>query len=119
MQCPQCDSTHIRKNGSREGKQRYICADCKRQFLAVYEPPLGYSEKVKQECLELYVNGMGLRAIERVKRVHHTTIGLWVKQVGQMLPDARPEVEIPEVTELDELQTYVGSKKTRFGCGQR
>lgn len=119
MQCPQCDSTHNRKNGSIKGKQRYICTDCKRQFLAVYEPPKGYGEKVKQECLELYVSGMGLRAIERVKQVHHTTIGLWVKQVGQTLPDAPPELEISEVTELDELQTYVGLKKTRFGSGQR
>lgn len=114
MQCPQCDSTHSRKNGSRKGKQRYICADCKRQFLAVYEPPLGYGEKVKQECLKLYVNGMGLRAIERVKQVHHTTIGLWVKQVGQTLPDAPPELEIPEVTEQGRTPNLCRLKKNKI-----
>lgn len=27
--------------------------------------------------------------------------------------------EIPEVAELDELETFVGAKKTRFGYGQR
>jgi len=31
---------------------------------------------------EMYVNGVGLRAIERVKRIH-TAIGLWVKLVSQ------------------------------------
>jgi hypothetical protein len=33
------------------------------------------------------VNGMGFRAIERVKNVHHTTIINGVKQVGKLLPD--------------------------------
>jgi hypothetical protein len=38
---------------------------------------------VKQECLKMYLNGMGFRAIERVKGVHHTTVIYWVKQVGK------------------------------------
>ncbi len=25
MQCPECKSTHIRKNGHRRGKQNHIC----------------------------------------------------------------------------------------------
>ncbi len=119
MQCPKCSSTHIRKNGSRGGKQRYICADCQRQFLSVYEQPKGYSNVLKRECLELYLNGMGFRAIERVKQVHHTTIIYWVKQLGGRLPDAPAESKIPEVGELDELQTFVRSKKTKSGYGVR
>ncbi len=99
MECPQCNSTHVRKNGSRKGKQRYICADCQRQFLNIYEPRKGYSDDIKRECLELYLNGMGFRAIERVKHVHHTTIIYWVKQLGDRLPDAPAENNIPEVTE--------------------
>ena len=35
-------------------------------------PTLGYGEAIKRDCLKMYVNGMGLRAIERVKGVHHT-----------------------------------------------
>ena len=99
MQCPECSSTHIRKNGSRKGKQRYICADCQRQFLSVYEQQIGYSNDFKRECLELYLNGMGFRAIERVKHVHHTTIIYWVKQLGSRLPDTPAESNIPEVGE--------------------
>ncbi|AUB35445.1 Transposase, IS1 family [Nostoc flagelliforme CCNUN1] len=67
----------------------------------------------------MYLNGMGFRAIERIKRVHHTTIITWVKQLGQNLADAPPIDEIPEVGELDELETFVGSKKTKFGYGQQ
>jgi hypothetical protein len=60
----------------------------------------------------------------------------WVKQVGELLPNAyEPEV-IPQVGELDELETFVGAKsgetprrrkaqgnarqdKTKFGSGRR
>ncbi|NJL64934.1 MAG: TetR/AcrR family transcriptional regulator [Methylacidiphilales bacterium] len=34
MICPQCDSRNLSKNGFRHGKQRYLCKDCGRQFLA-------------------------------------------------------------------------------------
>ena len=66
----------------------------------------------------MYVNGMGFRAIERIKGVHHTSIINWVKQVGELLPNAYVPATIPLVGELDELETFVGSKKTRSGCGQ-
>ena len=59
----------------------------------------------------MYVNGMGFRGIERVTKVHHTTVINWVKRVGERLPDAYDPEEIPQVGELDELQTFVGSKK--------
>jgi hypothetical protein len=67
----------------------------------------------------MYLNGMGFRAIERVKGVHHTTVITWVRQLGKSLPDAPAIDEIPEVGELDELETFVASKKTKFGYGQR
>jgi hypothetical protein len=42
----------------------------------------------------------------------------WVKKVGTRLPDYYNPEQIPEVGELDELETFVGSKKTRSGSGQ-
>ncbi len=119
MQCPECKSTHIRKNGIRRGKQNHICVDCSRQFIEHYETTKGYSDEVKRECLKMYVNGMGFRGIERVKGVHHTTVITWVKQVGELLPDAYTPQTTPEVGELDELETFIGSKKTKFGSGQQ
>lgn len=44
MECPECKSTHIRKNGIKRGKQNHICVDCGRQFIDHYETTLGYSE---------------------------------------------------------------------------
>ena len=118
MQCPDCQSTHISKNGIRRSKQNYKCKNCGRQFVENPQTDRGYSDDVRRICLRMYVNGSGFRAIQRVTGIHHTTVITWVKQVGELLPDAYDPDEIPEVGELDELQTFVGSKKTKSGSGQ-
>lgn len=41
-----------------------------------------------RKCLLMCVNGMGFRAIERIKGVDHTSIINWVKQVRERLPEA-------------------------------
>ena len=51
--------------------------------------------------------------IERVTEIHHTTVMNWIKEAGIKLPDAPEEGEIPEITEIDELQTFVGKKKNK------
>ncbi|NEP78985.1 MAG: IS1 family transposase [Okeania sp. SIO3C4] len=100
MKCLECKSEHIRKNGkNRLGLLNYICVHCSRQFITDYEPEPGYSDQFKRECLKMYVNGMGLRGIERVKFVHHTTIITWIKQVGELLPEAYQPETIPQVGE--------------------
>ena len=38
--------------------------------------------------------------------------------MGKLLPDAYDPEVMPDVGELDELQTYVKKKHTKSGCGQ-
>ena len=57
---------------------------------------------------------MGFRAIARVTDIDHGTIINWVKEKGEKLPDEPQDEEIPEITEIDELQTFVGCKKNKF-----
>ena len=109
MKCPRCEASNCSKNGHKNGKQRYICKQYRRQFVESYSRR-GYSDEVKHHCLKLYVNGMGFRAIERCMGVNHNTVINWVKQAGDSLPDATPAEVIPELAQLDELQTFVGSK---------
>ena len=58
----------------------------------------------------MYLNGMGLRGSERVTGIHQTTVMHWIRDVGHEVPDAPEADEIPEITELDYLQTFVGKK---------
>ena len=111
MECPDCQSIHLRKNGQRRGKQNHLCLECGRQCVEHPSVERGYSDDIRQLCLRMDVNGMGFRGIERVTGVHHTTVMNWVKQVGEQRPDAYSLDPSPEVGELDELETFVGSKK--------
>jgi transposase-like protein len=110
MNCPKCGANQIRKNGHRRGKQNYQCQNCGRQFVEYYSE-VGYSKQVKEECLTMYLNGNGFRAIERITKVNHNTVIRWVKQAANQLPDRKSESQIPQVGQLDELQTFIGKKK--------
>lgn len=116
MQCPECQSTHIRKNGIKRGKQNHICVDCGRQFIEHYETSRGYSNEVKQECLKMYVNGMGFRGIERshcVFIIRRSFTGS--NKSASIYPMLTIQIRFGEVGELDELETFVGAKKTKSG----
>ena len=118
MKCPKCESTQITKNGRHHGKQNYVCKQCGRQFVESYNPK-GYSDDVKRICLKMYVNGMGFRAIERVMSINHNTIINWVRLAGSASSDAPPAAEIPEIAELDELQTVRLSSRSKPLSGQK
>jgi len=47
MECPRCESDQVRKNGRRNGHQRYLCKACRKQF---FEPPGPHS--LSRKCSE-------------------------------------------------------------------
>ena len=112
MKCPRCKSAQISTSGHDHGKQNYICKQCRRQLVEFYNSK-GDSDDVKRICLRMYVNGMGFRGIEPVTGINHNTVINWVRENGLSLADAPESEEIPEITELDELQTFVGKKKNQ------
>lgn len=79
MQCPHCYSNQTFKNGRRKNRQCYKCKQCYRQFLDSYLP-WGYSNDIKQLCLEMHLSGMSLRKIQQLTNIHHTTILHWVRK---------------------------------------
>jgi hypothetical protein len=92
------------------GCHNHLRVECGHQFVANPQTEFGYSDAVHRQRLKLYTNGLGFRAIERVSGVHLTTVIHWVKQSGELLPDAYVPERVPEVAELDELQTFIGAK---------
>ncbi len=63
----------------------------------------------------MYLNGMGLRGIERVTGIHQTTIIHWIRKAGCQIPDVPHFEEIPEIIDFDELQTFIGNKRNKLG----
>ena len=58
----------------------------------------------------MYVNGIGLSAIERLTGVNDNTVINWVKEVALKFPDAPEHSEISGFAQVDEFETFVGKK---------
>ena len=60
--------------------------------------------------MQLYLEGLGFRAIGRILEISYGTVYQWVKAYGSevSLPKSKDQIE---VVEMDEIHTYVGSKK--------
>ena len=52
---------------------------------------------------QLYLEGMGMRAIGRVLSIHHKTVSRWLVQAVQALPAIPPQTEACSFIEIDEL----------------
>ena len=72
----------------------------------------GYPDEVRQQALQLYVDGMSLRRIARHLGLHHRTVSLWVQASAVSLPNTPVPKEV-KTAEMDELFTFIGNKKTR------
>lgn len=60
---------------------------------------------------------LGFRSIERLLGVSNVTVMRWIKSFGKEIEKLRKEDRDLEVVELDEMYTYIGSKKTILGYG--
>jgi transposase-like protein len=111
IKCPHC---HQRENQVKAGKtkygsQRYKCKNCQR----VYTPhpkQQGYPDQLRQQALRFYVDGMSLRRIGRHLGIDHKTVGHWAKDYAAQLETASVPKEVNNA-EMDELFTFIGSKK--------
>ena len=113
MKCLKCFSVNVCKNGRMYNMQRYRCKDCG------YNYTKGRNSKdksLKRFALELYLEGLGFRSIGRALKVSHVSVFNWIKQYGKNLDLLQNKHEIC-VTEIDEMHSYIGSKKTLVGSG--
>lgn len=101
---------NIVKNGkTKQQKQRYLCKDCRRQFIRDYTY-LGCLPEWRALIVPLTMNGSGVRDIERVLCVSRYT-------VLKTLRAAAAQVAAPTVPkrvralELDEFWSFVRTKK--------
>ena len=108
-----CKSKNFRKDGIVRFKQRYLCKDCKHRFTVEQR---GKPNKLKRDALILYLEGLGFRSIGRFLNVSHVAVFNWIKAFGESLEEFRNTEQI-DVVELDEMHTYIGSKKTIVGYG--
>jgi len=112
-QCPKCKSKNFCKDGIVKRKQRYKCKECNFRFSV---EKIGKPDKLKRDALILYLEGLGFRSIGRFLKISNVTVLNWIRSYGEKIDEIRNTEDI-EVIEIDEMHTYVGSKKTIVGSG--
>ena len=115
MDCPRCTSAQNVKSGILRGRQRYFCKSCGYQH-SVERRSCDATKETKEAAVKLYLEGMGLRAIGRMLGYSNVSVLNWIRKFAQTQPPLTAEESIP-VIEIDEMHTYIGSKKKPFGCG--
>jgi transposase-like protein len=115
MDCPRCKNREYFKAGFANGCQRYKCKSCKYYYTVAQKSDLK-SADTRRLAFEMYLEGMGFRAIGRVLKISYGTVYQWIRKWGKYLELPKRNESI-KVVELDELHTYVGRKKTTDGYG--
>lgn len=118
MTCCKCKSELIRKNGIVHFRQRYLCKSCGYTF-TVERKSTAFPAAIKQQALEMYLEGMGFRSIARQLKVSHLSVYRWIRAFGQQAAPLQSKQCI-DVVEMDELHTYIGNKKLLLDldCGR-
>ncbi len=113
MKCPSCGAiTNQNKHGvTKAQSQRYRCQHCRKSYTPE-QKTRGYSEVLRKKALKMYVDGINFRRIGRFLGVHHQSVINWVNASADQVPDA-PVPEQVEAVEMDELFTFIGSKKRK------
>ena len=115
MGCPRCGSLNHCKDGKVNNRQRYLCKDCRYRYTVEKKSDVK-TRDVRRMALEMYLEGLGFRAIGRILKISYGTVYQWIKYWGSKveLPQRK---EVINIVELDEIHTYVASKKTTVGYG--
>jgi insertion element IS1 protein InsB len=108
--CPACSSLNIVKNGkTKQRKQRYLCKDCRRQFIRDYTY-LGCVGAVRAMVVPLTMNGSGIRDIRRVLSLSVNTVLKTLREAATQITEPVLPKQI-QVLELDEFWSFVRTKK--------
>lgn len=109
MKCPKCRSEKKVKNGFMKGRQRYLCKDCGNNY-SVEKKSTAKLPSERRLGLMMYLEGVGFNSIGRLLGVSHVAVIKWIKKYGSQLSEIKNENPV-EVVELDEMHSYIKSKK--------
>ncbi|MEN9908475.1 MAG: hypothetical protein RLZZ540_1624 [Bacteroidota bacterium] len=116
ISCPKCQDSKIVKSGVINQKQRYLCKNCN-YFFTVNKIGKKIDDYYVTKALQLYLEGLSYREIERIIGVSHVSISNWIKSFNIKKPlntNYHPTYKILNHLELIE---YIKDKKTLSGAG--
>jgi transposase-like protein len=116
MNCPKCNSSERVKSGKIKDRQRYKCKGCGCNY-TVEVKSTARPESQKKQALHLYLEGLGFRSIGRIIGVSNVSVLNWIRAFGKGIQDLHNTSQEIEVVEVDEMHSYIDTKKTTVGYG--
>lgn len=115
--CPKCTSEDIAKSGVVKGRQRFRCKQCNYNFTVLKEGK-NIDPYYVIKALQLYIEGVTFREIERILGISHVSVMNWVKKYHIKAPENYEYRPTYKVLSHAELVHFFSNKDalTSAGC---
>ena len=114
--CPKCNEQNIVKSGIVNERQRFLCKDCNYYF-TVKKLGKQIDDYIVTKALQLYLEGLSYREIERIIGVSHNTISSWIKKYNITRPPHSDFHPVYKVFKQTELVEYMSKEENLEGSG--
>lgn len=114
--CPNCRSSTYVKSGIINDRQRYKCKDCGYYF-TVSKLGKKIDDYYVNKALQLYLEGLTYREIERILGVSHVSVMNWVKKYNISRPYNENYHPSYKILNAKELALYFADSNNLLGAG--
>lgn len=114
--CPNCNSEDRIKSGVVGKRQRYKCKSCG-YFFTVNKIGKKIDDYYVNKSLQLYLEGLTYREIERILGVSHVSIMNWVKKYNIKRPNNSNYHPTYKILNAKELSIYFTNPENLKGAG--
>ena len=114
--CPNCSSTNYIKSGIVNQRQRFKCKDCG-YFFTVNKLGKKIDDYYVNKALQLYLEGLTYREIERILGISHVSVMNWVKKYNIKRPYNSAYHPTYKILSATELSLFFSKKENLSGTG--
>ena len=114
--CPKCQQQNVIKSGIVKERQRFRCRDCNYYF-TVKKLGKQIDDYYVTKALQLYLEGLSYREIERILGISHVTISSWIKEYNIKKPLHSDFHATYKVFKQIELAEYIRNEENLKGSG--
>ena len=116
LACPKCQNNQIVKSGIVKNRQRYLCKSCN-YFFSVNKLGKKIDDYYVTKALQLYLEGLSFREIERIIGVSHVSISNWVQEFKIKKPENSNYHPTYKIFNHLELVEFLKNKEILSGAG--
>ena len=114
--CPNCASDQYVKSGIIKNRQRYKCKKCNYYF-TVNKIGKEIDAYYVNKALQLYLEGLTYREIERILGISHVSVINWVKKYNVKRPYSVEYHSTYKIVNALELSKYFSDSQNLKGAG--